>query len=116
MGNKGLAIKSDVLKKELKKRGLTASEASRKIGYKCPTALSKAMSSASMTPMTIAALQREYNIDPNLYVIKEEEPEAKEEKTVSPTIEIEKFADIRDDLYRVIYGAVYAAVKKALAE
>lgn len=116
MSNKGLAIKSDVLKNELKKRGLTASEASRKIGYKCPTALSKAMSNASMTSMTIAALQREYNIDPKLYVIKEEESEAKEEKAVSPTIEIEKFADIRDDLYRVIYGAVYAAVKKALSE
>ena len=116
MSNKGLAIKPDVLKNELKKRGLTASEASRKIGYKCPTALSKAMSNSSLTPMACAALQREYNIDPNLYVIKEEEPEVKEEKTVPPTIEIEKFADIRNDLYRVIYGAVYAAVKKALAE
>ena len=116
MGKKGLSINAEALKKELKKRGLTASEASRKIGYKCPTALSKAMSSASMTPMAVTALQREYNIDPNLYVIKEEEPEVKEEKAVSPTIEIEKFADIRDDLYRVIYGAVYAAVKKALSE
>ena len=116
-GRKVLSIDSDALRKELKKRNLTGTEVSLGVGYRDKTSFSKILRSGRISPVICKALQREYNIDPESYLVPEKTSEQEETNvTVIPTIEIEKFADIKDELYRVIYGAVYAAVKKALSE
>lgn len=113
MNNRGVTINSEALKEEFKKRGLTASEVSVRLGYKSIGTISKALSNRRMTHIAVSALSREYNIPKELFVIEEKKPEPKLEKT-----ENEKSTEVigKDELYRIIYAAVYAAMKKALAE
>ena len=107
-----VAINGESLRSEFKMRGMTLSDASVKIGYEA-SYLSKATRDGLMPKSTMLLIQAMYNIDPEIYLLKEDEPiEAHIVEVVQHGLTDEDF----QKLYKVIYSAVYEATKQALNE
>lgn len=108
-----VAINGESLRKELKLRGVTLLDASVKIGYDT-SYLSKATRDNLMSKSAILLIQAMFNIDPEIYLIKEDEP------VETSVVEVVQHSGLTDDdlekLYKVIYSAVYKATKRALEE
>lgn len=99
-------IDGDNLEKELRIRGLNKAKASNKLGF-CNSYFSTVISQGFITQRTAKMLEDMLNIKKESYIkqnLVEEPPE--------------NDADDLDyhKLYRVIYGAVYQAMKRALSE
>ena len=107
-------LNGTLLKNELKKRGVSLVATSREIG-RSESYLSVAINTGIINNSCMKLLKHIYNIDPELYLIPEEEPgdrfelEAVEEETLDTAINAEK-------LYKIIHCAVYNAFKKAFGE
>lgn len=104
MTNNMVMIDGKKLQAELKKRGVSFASASKELGFGV-TYLTNSASRGYMRTAAIKALFAEYNINPDAYVLKESEPA--EEKVAAVDY---------NELYKVIYTAVYEAVKKAWSE
>lgn len=107
-------INGEALRAEFKTRGVKLMDASVKIGYE-ESYLSKAIRQGLMPKSTMLLIQAMYNIDPEIYLIKEEP-----EKVETSVVEVVQHSGLTDDdfqkLYKVIYSAVYEATKRALSE
>lgn len=110
------AINGDALRNEFKIRKITLIDASLKLGYDA-SYLSHAVRDGLMRRSAMLLIQAMYNIDPDIYVVKEE-PKAEEVK--AEVVEVVQHSGLTDDdlekLYKVIYSAVYKATKRALEE
>lgn len=73
-----VAIKSDVLKKELEKRGLSNPEVSAAMGYKDKGYMAGALREGEIAFQGVILLEQLYRIDPDLYLVKEEPEEVEE--------------------------------------
>lgn len=108
------AINGEALRAEFKTRGVTLLDASVKIGYD-ESYLSKAIRQGLMPKSTMLLIQAMYNIDPEIYLIKEEP-----EKVETSVVEVVQHTGLTEEdfqkLYKVIYTAVYEATKRALSE
>lgn len=108
----GTPINADKLRKEIAKRGMTLTAASEEIG-RASNFLSHTLSSGLIGKDTIVILDKLYNIPIDAY--KAEEP-----KTVTAEITTEarqeKTAIDYNELYKVVYSAMYNATKKILSE
>lgn len=104
MRTKVMKIDGEKLTEELKKRGVSKSTASKEIGMG-ENYLSNVTHRNKITQIGAIALQKVYNIDPEAYELKDAKTEPKPEP--------EKSFD-EDALYRIIYTAVYNAMKTAL--
>lgn len=106
-------ISGEALRAEFKARGVTLLGASAKIGYES-SYLSKAIRQGLMPKSTMLLIQAMYNIDPEIYLVKEDEP------VEAHVVEVVQHSGLTDDdlekLYKVIYSAVYKATKRALEE
>ena len=107
-----ITIKGDALKRELVKRSLDATEVSEHLGYN-KYFISACANRGRMTPRVLKALKQEYNINPDSIVMKDETPE--EEKAV-PQVQDDVFDKHKLELWKMMYSAVYEAVKKAWSE
>lgn len=107
-------INGEVLRAEFNTRGVTLLDASVKIGYD-ESYLSKAIRQGLMPKSTMLLIQAMYNIDPEIYLIKEEP-----EKVETSVVEVVQHTGLTEEdfqkLYKVIYTAVYEATKRALSE
>lgn len=110
------AINGDALRNEFKIRKITLVEASLKLGYDA-SYLSHAVRDGLIRRSAMLLIQAMYNIDPDIYVVKEE-PKVEEAK--AEVVEVVQHSGLTDDdfqkLYKVIYSAVYEATKRALSE
>ena len=105
MKRRTINIDGAKLTAELKKRGVTKAKASEEIGMSA-NYLAACTHKGIMSAVGSIALQKVYGIEPEDYAV-EDEPEVVEE----PPAEFDE-----DKLYRVIYTAVYNAMKIALNE
>lgn len=107
----GIQIDGEALRREFRVRNVWLKDASIKLGYD-PSYLSKASKVGRISKSTTLLIQAMYNINPDIYVVKEE-PKAE-------VVEVVQHAGLTDDdfqkLYKVIYSAVYEATKRALSE
>lgn len=99
-------IDGEKLRAELKKRALIAADVSHEIGYS-GTYIKNACDSGKIRLAAAHMLKSLYNIEYD-DIAPDSETEEKHEPT-TPVIDYEK-------MYRMIYCAVYEAVKKALTE
>ena len=102
MMERRMKIDGAKLTAELQKRGVTKGKASEEIGMN-PNYLASATHAGGISRVAVIALQKVYNIDPESYELKDEPDDDKPD---------EKLDD--DKLYRIIYTAVYNAMKVAL--
>lgn len=106
-------INGEALRAEFNARGVKLMDASVKIGYEM-SYLSKAIRQGLMPKSTMLLIQAMYNIDPEIYLVKEDEP------VEAHVVEVVQHSGLTDDdlekLYKVIYSAVYKATKRALEE
>ncbi len=113
---KTVAINGEALRAELKKRGLLGVTVSKAIGYD-QTYISHAIRHNTIAKTAMMLLQTMYNINPDIYVVKEE---PKPEEVKAEVVEVVQHSGLTDDdfqkLYKVIYTAVYEATKRALSE
>lgn len=113
---KTAAINGERLRAELKKRGVNMVTVSTAIGYEA-SYISAAIRFNKIAKSAILLLQTMYNINPDIYVVKEE-PKAEDVK--AEVVEVVQHSGLTDDdlekLYKVIYSAVYKATKRALEE
>ena len=114
MGNM-IKIDKDKLRNEIQRRGISLVEASVAIGAK-RNYLSSALYTGTMNMIVVNALKLQYNINPEDIIYKEEpeEPEKLEEVTSKPQQDVPVIST--NELYQIIYSAVYQAVKTALNE
>lgn len=99
-------IDKEKFETELTKRGLLKTVLSKEMGFN-HTYIGKQVNNGKMRLNTVNYLKGVYNIDPDLYTVKEETPpETIEPKECIVPIDYDK-------LYETIYNAVYMAVKKA---
>ena len=107
-------INGEALRAEFKTRGVTLMDASLKIGYEA-SYLSKAIRQGLMPKSTMLLIQAMYNIDPEIYLIKDEP-----EKVETSVVEVVHHTGLTEEdfqkLYKVTYTAVYEATKRALSE
>ena len=107
-------INGEALRAEFKARGVNLMDASIKIGYEA-SYISKATRQGLMPKSTMLLIQAMYNIDPEIYRIKQEA-----EKIETSVVEVVQHPGLTDDdlekFYKVIYSAVYKATKRALEE
>lgn len=115
---KTAAINGERLRAELKKRGVNMMTVSTAIGYEA-SYISAAIRYNKIAKSAILLLQTMYNINPDIYVVKEE-PKAEEVEVKAEVVEVVQHSGLTDDdlekLYKVIYSAVYKATKRALEE
>lgn len=104
-------IDGEALKRELLRRGVKVTEASKALGY-CSTYISKAATTGQIRPVAIQGLEHLYNIKPETYVVKEKEP-IEDPPAVVPAGPVQLDYE---ELYKCIYLAVYKAVQKAWGE
>ena len=111
-----VAINGEALRLELKKRGILGVTVSKAIGYD-QTYISHAIRDNKIAKSATLLLQTMYNINPDIYVVKEE---PKPEKVKAEVVEVVQHSGLTADdfqkLYNVIYSAVYEATKRALSE
>ena len=111
-------INADALSAELKKRDLTYAEVGRTIGHGS-TYMKNALSNGRISDASIMLLQHLYNIDPDIYLLKE--PEVTEEEP-KPSIEVQSIPQTIEltwdsrKLYNLINNAVFNAVRRAFGE
>lgn len=107
-------INGELLRAEFKTRGVMLTDASVKIGYD-ESYLSKAIRQGLMPKSVMLLIQAMYNIDPEIYLIKDEP-----EKVETSVVEVVQHTGLTEEdfqkLYKVIYTAVYEATKRALSE
>lgn len=107
-------INGDILREEFKKRGVTLSDASIKIGYDA-SYLSKSIRAGMMPKSSMLLIQAMYNIAPDSYHVKDEPIDVE-----TSVVEVVHHTGLTDEdlekLYKVIYSAVYKATKRALEE
>lgn len=111
-----VTINGEALRAELKKRGVTGVTVSSAMGYDI-TYISHAIRHNTIAKTAIKLLQTMYNINPDIYVVKEK---PKTEEVKAEVVEVVQHSGLTDDdfqkLYKVIYSAVYEATKRALSE
>lgn len=111
-----VTINGEALRLELRKRGLLGVTVSKAIGYD-QTYISHAIKDNRVARSAVLLLQTMYNINPDIYVVKEE---PKTEEVKAEVAEVVQHVGLTDDdfqkLYKVIYTAVYEATKRALSE
>lgn len=100
-----VAIDSEKLRAEIAKRGMTMIQASQEMGF-ANGFLSNCTIRGTMHRAAVAMLGTLYGIKPEA-ILPEEEPPDREPDTPG--------ADY-DMLHRVVYSAVYKAVKRAMSE
>lgn len=103
MKRRTISIDGAKLTAELKKRGVTKAKASEEIGMSV-NYLAACTHSGIISAVGSIALQKVYGIEPEDYALTDE-PEVVEEPPADD-----------DKLYRIIYMAVYNAMKQALNE
>lgn len=113
---RAVTINGEALRLGLKKRGLLGVTVSKAIGYD-QTYISHAIRGNRIAKSAVLLLQTMYNINPDIYVVKEE---PKPEEAKAEVVEVVQHSGFTDDdfqkLYKVIYSAVYEATKRALSE
>ena len=108
-GRRMVFIDADKLRKELLVRKLTFEGVGIELGYG-KTYMNNCFRLGRVAHNVMQMLQMRYNIDPDSYVLKEEPKKVVEESK-------ETFESVtKEDLYKIIYSAVYEAVKQALTE
>lgn len=100
-------VNPDKLSRELEKRNLTKTIASREIGF-CDSYISQVMQRGVISKVAARALENTYNIRLVDYELKETAP-------VAPPTPVQLELDYVK-LRNIIYEAVYSAVKKAWPE
>ena len=109
-----IKIDGDKLYAQLKERGLFPSKIAAEVGVNSGY-FSNAKYRGSMANMMIVLLESRYGIPRDTYVIKEE---VESEQPVVEVISREDFftEENQKTLYKIIYSAVYNAMKLALSE
>lgn len=107
---KVINIDGEKLRNEFNVRNITFSSASVKCGYEA-SYFSKVCNSGKITQPAINLLQANYNIKYDDYKLTDETAQV-EKESVKFTITDE----VSDRLYKIIYSAVYHAMKQALSE
>lgn len=102
-----VSIDGDKLRAELKKRGLNISVLSQQLGYS-KSYLNWAIRNNQLSMPAIKILENDYNLHLDAYVVKDKKEEA--------VIDENTGGVNYHTLYRVIYGACYQAMKRALSE
>lgn len=97
-----IAVDPDKIRKEFRKRNVTASEVSRSIGY-ANNSLSAAIFAGVFAGPMVQGLASKYNIRPEDYEFKQPEPE-----TIEPVLE--------DTTVNVDETAMYTIMKKAFVD
>lgn len=97
-------IDSKKLRKELDKRNLTAREASRAI-YFTDTYLNTCMRNGTLSVRAVKALQREYSLDPERYVVKDE-PQEEPQEAPQEAVQVFSLDNIVEELKAVNGGGV----------
>ena len=112
----GIQIDGEALRREFRVRNVWLKDASANLGYD-PSYLSKASKVGRISKSAMLLIQAMYNINPDIYVVKEE---PKSEEVKAEVVEVVQHSGLTDDdlqkLYKVIYTAVYEATKRALSE
>ena len=112
-------IDGEKLRKEITRRGMTLSEASKLIGRGC-SFLNHHLSAGYTNMPTILILEKAFNLPYDAYKpdIPEPEPEPpKEHEDELPGQMVFQLPNMnKNDLWKLIYTAVYEATKKALEE
>lgn len=106
---KTIYIDGQKLKNIFKDRGLVPSKVSVEFGLDTAY-FTKCFTKNKLSCVVAYTLEQKYNISKNMYTVVEEEPK----KEVAELNHIPE--EITKQLYRIIYSAVYAAVKKAWSE
>lgn len=101
-----IQIDGDKLLNEVKKRGVTLREASVEIGMSS-SYLGNCRSRGNMSGAAMLALKHTYNIDEPDIAVQKGTGNSAGDETAPAKVDT-------DELYRVIYSAVYEAVKAAL--
>lgn len=113
---RGFNVDAKKLTKLLKKTGKNYSEIARSMGFG-ESAVSTAVRNGRMSYGMADCLSRLYSIEKEEYEYAEKVEEEKvEPEVVKPIDPKEVFNEVKDDLYKLMYSAVYEAVKKAWAE
>lgn len=116
---------ADKLNDSFKRRGLTAQQVAQELGYE-KQYFAKVKSRHKITCSVAKMLEIEYRITEDEYKpLQIEKEELKEEltavknslaRTEEVSAIVEAFNVVNNDLYALVYTAVYEAVKKAWAE
>lgn len=112
-----IKVDSAVLKKEFAKRGYNCATVAAEIGRSKTYLTKKLKEDVGLISSVDAKLLRAmFNIDQSIYEVAEPVVEAveevKEEEKQLPVV-VQQLAIDEDKLYKLIYSAVYQAVKKA---
>ena len=117
MAQRGVDIDGEKLREIFKQRGLVVADVGKELGYS-QGSFSGALHKNRLLVQSVVFLESKYSIKYDDYKLVEpvevvEKPEAAVVKI--PTSK-EIFEQVKDDLYKLIYAAVYEAVKKAWSE
>ena len=107
-----IKIDGDKLYQQIKERGLTPAKICRDVGVNSGY-FSNAKFRSSMANMMIVLLESRYGIPRDTYVVTEEE-----EVNVVEVVQHDDFFsdENQQKLYKLVYSAVYNAMKRALSE
>ncbi len=107
-----IKIDSDKLYQQIKERGLTPVKICRDVGVNTGY-FSNAKSRGTIANMMIVLLESRYGIPRDTYVVTEEE-----EVNVVEVVQHDDFfsEENQQKLYKLVYSAVYNAMKRALSE
>lgn len=103
-------IDGEKLREEFKRRNLRPSEASMELGFS-QGIIAAGIRANKLNTVVINGLKLRYSIEPSSYVIQENTFPCNTAKEQSVFTE-----EVLQSLHKVIYSAVYEAVKKAWAE
>lgn len=108
-----IKIDGNKLYQAMKERGFTPTKICREIGVNGGY-FANAKSRGSIANMMIVLLESRYGIPRDTYVVKEEE----EEVSVVEVVQHDDFfsEENQQKLYKLVYSAVYNAMKRALSE
>ena len=112
-------IDEEKLRKEITRRGMTLAEASKAIGRGC-SYLNHHLSNGHTNMPTIMILEKIFNLPYDAYKLDIPEPEPvqpeESEKELPGQMVFQLPNMNKNDLWKLIYTAVYEATKKALEE